>query len=114
MLRGADDACKYYYKDSADAEQLLNEEFCECSLMESEPETGTLPPEALVYLPLAINTTATPRERIGYGTGHCPTPTQLEINNFVGNYSILIEKAVDKVHSHDRYNWEALSEILVG
>jgi len=42
LILDQDDACKYYYKDKAGELNIVNTEFCECSLMEPIPASGAL------------------------------------------------------------------------
>ena len=37
------DQCKYYYKDSAGTQKLINSDYCECSLMQETEDAKSLP-----------------------------------------------------------------------
>lgn len=62
---------------------------------------------------LPKNKTVIPKKLIEYGVGHCPFPTQTELDNYIGNYSVLIDASVDVLHTLDRHNLVAISEQVV-
>lgn len=111
---GDDDACKYYFKDKAGASKLLFKEYCECSLMEEKEdgvedyETYILPYQQLEK----FNMSSIPRTRIEKGVGFCPLPPQKEILRYVYNMKQIKAKSVTTLHTNDRNNFKAMSEMM--
>ena len=58
-----------------------------------------------------------PKELIEENTGICPFPPQFEIDNFIMNYTLLINMnkksdGSNLLHTNDRHNLKAISEKL--
>ena len=113
---GDEDACKYMYKDKAGDSKLLQQEYCQCSLMEEITDANKLLiPEAFV-LPYSEtkkkDAKSDVRERIELGNGFCPLATQEELDTYVKNFKPLVEHAIGKLHTNDRANLQAMSELV--
>jgi hypothetical protein len=52
------------------------------------------------------------RERIAEGNGFCPLVTQDELDNYVKNFKPLAAHAIGKLHTNDRANLQAMSELV--
>jgi len=52
------------------------------------------------------------RERIELGNGFCPLATQEELDTYVKNFKPLVEHAIGKLHTNDRANLQAMSELV--
>lgn len=78
------DACKYYYKDGAAQEKLINTGYCECSMM---PTRKAGEPQVTV--------TATDPETMIEGEGFCPFPGQKEIDDYISNKKPILEQMPD-------------------
>lgn len=83
-------ACKYLYKDKNNNEQLINEDFCECSLMEQRPRDGKNVPPKKFQIPKYLsaerdikNTQRGSEGKIDYGMGYCPIPPQKYIDRYI-------------------------------
>ena len=76
---GDEDACKYMYKDKTGATKLLQQEYCQCSLMEELTAANKDKPFKPFTLPYSEtkkkNEKSDVRERIEEGNGFCPLAT---------------------------------------
>lgn len=46
------------------------------------------------------------------GTGYCPLTSQKKLFDFVNNMKDIKKKSVGNIHTNDRYNMKAMSEII--
>ena len=53
-----------------------------------------------------------PRERIEEGTGFCPLATQGELSNFVKNFVPLVQRSIGVLHTNDRKNFQAMTQLV--
>jgi hypothetical protein len=94
---------------------LIDQEYCECSLMEEKlaTEPQSLEADPPFYYQTDEDIEPIPRMKIDQGYGYCPVPSQLELYRFIGNFTQLAGNATNILHTNDRKNMKAYYELLV-
>ena len=46
------------------------------------------------------------------GHGHCPFPSQTVIDNYIKNYTYVVQNSTGLIHTEDRHFWQAIQETL--
>ena len=119
LVKAEPDACQYQYIDKDGVKKLINQDYCECSLMKMLPPSGKREAVAKKFdLPSRDPLTGKLLQSYGsqptdYGVGYCPTPPQKRLDAYIGNLTKVLEAARGRVHTFDRDNIEDFYSLVL-